>query len=119
MNDDRGMFKYLPIALAVILGAFGIARLLQRQRKPRSFREDPIGALKDRGEIVAGKAQDASEEALARLQAALDDLRERLPEVNRKTVRRGRKEANRRIGDLASQAQDLVKELRTNGVFSR
>ena len=98
MNDDRGMLKYLPIALAaIVVAAFGIARMLRRQRKPRSFREDPIGALKDRSEIVAGKAQEVSEEALARLQAAIDDLRERLPDVDRKTIQRGRKEANRRL----------------------
>ena len=120
MMEDRTYMKYLPVALVGILAlAFGIAQLLRRQRKPRSFREDPIGALKDRSEMVAGKAQEATEEALARLQATLDDIRERLPEVNSKNLRRGRKEANKRIADLSSQAQDLVKELRANGVFSR
>ena len=117
--DDRTYMKYLPLVFAGLLAAFGITQLLRRQRKPRSFREDPIGALKDRSEIVAGKAQEASEEALARLQATLDDIRDRLPDVNSKTVRRSRKEANKRIADLSSQAQDLVKELRANGVFSR
>lgn len=117
--NDRALMKYLPFAFAAILAAFGITQLLRRQRKPRSFREDPIGALKDRSEIVAGKAQEASEEALARLQATLDDIRDRLPDVNSKSFRRSRKEVNKRIADLSSQAQDLVKDLRANGVFSR
>jgi hypothetical protein len=47
--NDNGLTKYLALALAVALAAFGLTRLLQRKRKPRSFREDPIGALKDRG----------------------------------------------------------------------
>ena len=117
--NDRALMKYLPFAFAGILAVFGITQLLRRQRKPRSFREDPIGALKDRSEIVAGKAQEATEEALARLQATLDDIRDRLPDVNSKSFRRGRKEANKRIADLSSQAQDLLKDLRANGVFSR
>ena len=117
--NDRSMLKYLPLALAVVLAVFGISRLLQRKRKPRSFREDPIGALKDRSEIVANKAQEASGEALARLQATLEEIRDRLPEVDKKGLRRGRKEVNSRIADLSSQAQGLVKELRSNGIFSR
>ena len=36
--EDRGFMKYLPIALVALLTAFGIAQLLRRQRKPRSFR---------------------------------------------------------------------------------
>src|SRR5215212_5195159 len=95
--NDRALMKYLPFAFAGILAVFGITQLLRRQRKPRSFREDPIGALKDRGEIVAGKAQEASEEALVRLQATLDDIRDRLPDVNSKSIRRGRKQVNKRI----------------------
>jgi hypothetical protein len=117
--NDRALMKYLPFGFAAIMVVFGITQLLRRQRKPRSFREDPIGALKDRGGIVAGKAQEASEEALARLQATLDDIRDRLPDVNSKNFRRSRKEVNKRIADLSSQAQDLVKDLRANGVFSR
>ena len=117
--EDRTYMKYLPLVFAGILAALGITQLLRRQRKPRSFREDPIGALKDHSEIVAGKAQEVSEEALARLQATLDDIRDRMPDVNSKSVRRSRKEVNKRIADLSSQAQDLVKELRANGVFSR
>jgi hypothetical protein len=117
--NDRALMKYLPLALAAILAAFGVTQLLRRQRKPRSFREDPIGALKDRGEIFAGRAQDATEDALARLQATLDDIRDRLPDVNNKSFRRNRKEVNKRIADLSSQAQDLMKDLRANGVFSR
>ncbi len=117
--NDRGMIKYLPLVLAVVCIAIGIAQLLRRPRKPRSFREDPIGALKDRSEIVAGKAQEASEEALARLQATLDEIRDRLPDVNRKSLRRNRKEFNKRIAEVSSQAQELLKELRANSVFSR
>jgi hypothetical protein len=30
--------------------------LLRRPRKPRSFRDDPVRALKDRSEIVVGNA---------------------------------------------------------------
>jgi hypothetical protein len=117
--NDRALMKYAPFGFAAVLLAFGISQLLRRQRKPRSFREDPIGALRDRGEIVAGKAQEASEEALARLQATLDDIRDRLPDMNSKGFRRSRKEVNKRIADLSSQAQDILKDLRANGVFSR
>lgn len=117
--EDRGFMKYVPIAFVAILAAFGISQLLQRQRKPRSFRDDPIGALKDHSEIMAGKAQDASEEALARLQATLDEIRDRLPDVNSKQIRRSRKQVNKRIASVSSQAQDLLKDLRSNGVFSR
>jgi hypothetical protein len=117
--NDRTSMKYLPLALAAILAVFGISQLLRRQQRPRSFREDPIGALKDRGEIVAGKAQEATEDALARLQATLDDIRDRLPDVNSKSFRRNRKEVNKRIAALSVQAQDLLKDLRANGVFSR
>jgi hypothetical protein len=116
---DRASMKYLPLALAAILAVFGISQLLRRQQRPRSFREDPIGALKDRGEIVAGKAQEATEDALVRLQATLDDIRDRLPDVNSKSFRRNRKEVNKRIAALSGQAQDLLKDLRANGVFSR
>lgn len=118
MNENSYM-KYVGLAFALILAGFGITRLLRRQRKPRSFREDPIGALKDRGEIVANKAQLASEEALARMQATLEEIRDRLPEVSSKQIQRGRKDLSKRIGDLGGQAQDLVKDLRANGMFSR
>jgi len=117
--NDRALMKYLPFVFAAILAAFGIAQLLRRQQKPRSFRVDPIGALRDRGEIVAGKAQEASEEALTRLQATLDDIRDRLPDMNSKSFRRNRKQVNKRIASLSSQAQDILKDLRANGVFSR
>ena len=117
--NERGLSKYLPLAFAALCIALGVVQLLRRPRKPRSFREDPIGALKDHGEIVAGKAQEASEEALARLQTTLDEIRDRLPDVNRKTLQRNRKEFNKRIADVSSQAQDLLKELRANSVFSR
>jgi hypothetical protein len=117
--NERALMKYVPFALAAILAAFGISQLLRRQRRPRSFREDPIGALRDRSEIVAGKAQEATEEALARLQATLDDIRDRLPDVNSKSFRRSRKEMNKRIADISSQAQEILKDLRASGVFSR
>ncbi|HNP72894.1 MAG TPA: hypothetical protein PLO33_10185 [Kouleothrix sp.] len=117
--DENGYGKYVALAFALILAGFGITRLLQRQRKPRSFRDDPIGALKDRSEIVANKAQIASEEALTRIQATLEEIRDRLPEVSNKQIQRGRKDLTKRINDLTGQAQDLVKELRGNSVFSR
>ncbi len=117
--NDSGFGKFLALACAVALAAFGITRLLQRQRKPRSFREDPIGALKDRGELVASRAQAAGEDALGHLQSTLDEIRDRLPEGSRKRFRRGRKDLNARIGDLSSQAQDLVKDLRSSRVFGR
>ena len=117
--ENTGFVKYLALALAIGLAAFGITRLLQRQRKPRSFREDPIGALKDRSQIVANKAQAAGEDAIERLQATLDEIRDRLPDVNSKQVRRSRNDLNKRVATLSGQAQDLLKELRANSVFSR
>src|SRR5919109_1497791 len=109
--NERGMMKYLALAAAAILLVFGITQF-RRQRKPRSFREDPIGALKDRSEIVATKAQGATEEALARLQESLDEIRSRLPEINRKRLEKRRKEFNHRLAVLGDQAQELLKELR-------
>lgn len=117
--EDKGFIKYLGVLVAVGLAAFGITKLLQRPRKPRSFREDPIGALKDHSEIVAIKAQAAGEDAIERLQATLEEIRDRLPDVNSKQFRRTRKDLNKRVADLSSQAQDLVKELRANGMFNR
>lgn len=117
--ENNGFVKYFVLALAVGLAAFGITRLLRRQRKPRSFREDPIGALKDRSQIVANKAQAAREDAFERLQTTLDEIRDRLPEVNGKPARRGRKDLNKRVASLSGQAQDLLKELRASSVFSR
>lgn len=117
--QERSFLKFVPFVVAIALIAFGIAQLLRRQRKPRSFREDPIGALKDRGEIVAGKAQEASEEALARLQESLDEIRERLPDFNRRRAQKSRKELNGRIAALTGQAQELLRELRAGSVFSR
>ena len=117
--QERSLMKYGPFVVGLVVLAIGIAQLLRRQRKPRSFREDPIGALKDRGEIVAGKAQEATEEALVRLQETVEEIRERLPEINRRRLQKRRKELNGRIADLTSQAQDLLKDLRASGVFSR
>jgi hypothetical protein len=119
MPEREGLMKYLPLAGVALLLAFGITQLLRRQRKPRSFRDDPIGALKDHSEIVAGKAQDATEEALARVQETLEEIRGRLPEVNRKRLEKRRKELNKQIAALSDQAQGLLKELRSNSVFNR
>jgi enamine deaminase RidA (YjgF/YER057c/UK114 family) len=107
------------MALAAILLAVAAAVLLRRPRKPRSFREDPVGALKDRSEIVANKAQEATEEALARIQETIEEIRGRLPEVNRKQLHKRRKELNHRLALLGDQAQELLKELRANSVLSR
>ena len=90
-NQNQGLLTYVALGVAAVLAAVGLAMLLLRKRKPRSFREDPIGALKDRGEIFADKAQEATEEALTRLQETLDEIRERLPEVNRKRLAKRRK----------------------------
>ncbi len=117
--EDNGYTKYFGFAVALGLAAFGITKLLQRERKPRSFREDPIGALKDHSEIFANKAQSAGEDALERLQATLEEIRDRLPEVDKKQLRRTQKDLNKRVADLNSQAQDLIKELRANSMFSR
>src|SRR5215207_1208768 len=115
MNEQEDYMKFLPAGLVAIVLGVAAVLLLRRQRKPRSFREDPIGALKDHSEIVAGKAQEASEEALARLQTTLDEIRDRLPDMNSKQIRRGRKQVNKRIATLSGQAQDLVKDLLSNG----
>jgi uncharacterized protein HemX len=116
--EERGFLKYLPLAAAALLIGLGIA-LFGRQRKPRSFREDPIGALKDHSEIVANKAHEATEEALTRIQESLDEIRGRLPEINRKRLDKRRKEINKRLVSLSDQAQELLKEVRSNSVFSR
>ncbi|HEX9374369.1 MAG TPA: hypothetical protein VF897_25360 [Roseiflexaceae bacterium] len=118
-NQNQGLLTYVALGVAAVLAAVGLAMLLLRKRKPRSFREDPIGALKDRGEIFADKAQEATEEALTRLQETLDEIRERLPEVNRKRLAKRRNEVNQRLANLSGQAQDLLKELRTNAAFRR
>ena len=46
--------------------------------------------------------------------ATPDELRGRLPEVNRKQLNKRRKEINKRINDLSEQAQALLKELRAS-----
>src|SRR5262245_51322733 len=116
--NERGMTKFLPLLAVAGLVIFGIMQL-RRQRKPRSFREDPIGALKDRGEILADRAQGATEDALAMLQESLDELRGRLPELNRKRMDKRRKELNKRLGALNAQAQALLKDVRSSSMFSR
>ena len=115
---ERGLMKFVPLLAVAGLVAFAIMQL-RRQRKPRSFREDPIGALKDRGEMIADRAQGATEEALAMLQESLDEIRGRLPELNRKRMDKRRKELNKRLGALNAQAQALLKDVRSNSIFSR
>lgn len=123
MEQDYKKFTPL-VVLAFALAIFGVVQLLARRRKqPRSFREDPIGAIKDRGEIFAGRAQDATEDALMRLQESIDEIRGRLPEANRKrfdkrTAKR-RKVLNQRLIDLNDQALSLVRDLRASSVFNR
>jgi hypothetical protein len=119
MTEREDYMKYLPAALVAILLGVAAILLLRRPRKPRSFREDPVGALKDRGEIVAGKAQEATEEALARIQETIEEIRGRLPEVNRKQLHKRRKELNQRLAVLGDQAQELLKELRASSTISR
>jgi hypothetical protein len=116
--NERGAMKYLPLLAAAGLILFGIMQF-RRQRKPRSFRDDPIGALKDRGEMLADRAQGATEDALAMLQESLDEIRGRLPELNRKRMDKRRKELNKRLGALNAQAQALLKDVRSSSMFSR
>ncbi|HET9221157.1 MAG TPA: hypothetical protein VFO07_01570 [Roseiflexaceae bacterium] len=116
--NERGILKYLPVLAAAGLVIFGILQL-RRQRKPRSFRDDPIGALKDRGGILADRAQGATEDALAMLQETLDEIRGRLPELNRRRMDKRRKELNKRLGVLNTQAQALLKDVRSTNMFSR
>jgi hypothetical protein len=116
--NERGTLKYLPLLAAAGLVILGILQL-RRQRKPRSFRDDPIGALKDRGEILADRAHGATEDALAMLQESLDEIRGRLPELNRKRMDKRRKELNKRLGVLNTQAQALLKDFRSSSMFSR
>ncbi|MFL5800147.1 MAG: hypothetical protein ACJ8CR_00085 [Roseiflexaceae bacterium] len=116
--NERSLTKYAPLLAAAALLVVGLARLRQR-RKPRSFREDPIGALKERGGMIADRAQGATEDALARLQESLDELRGRLPELNRKRMDKRRKEVNKRLAVLSDQAQALLKDVRSNSMFSR
>ena len=117
---EQGYKKFAPLALIAALLVFGVVRmLLARRKQPRSFREDPIGAFKDRSEIIAGRAQDATEEMAARMQESLEELRGRLPEFNRRRVSRRRSELNKRIAGLNEQIQALVKDLRANSTFSR
>ena len=119
MMEREGYMKYLPVAFAAIVLGVAAGLLLRRPRKPRSFREDPVGALKDRGELVANKAQEATEDALARLQETVEEIRGRLPDLNRKQLQKRRKELNQRLAVLGDQAQDLLKELRANSTLSR
>lgn len=119
---ERGYTRFLPLVfLAVLVGV--VISQLRRRRRLRSFREDPIGALKDRSELVADKAQLATEEALTRIQDSLDELRGRLPELNRRKKERGierqRRELNKRLVGLNNQAQALVRDVRGSGVFNR
>jgi len=125
MTEREEYTKFLPEGLvAIVLGAAAVlgavaVLLLRRPRKPRSFRDDPVGALKDRGEIVAGKAQEATEEALARIQEAIEEIRSRLQHLNRKQFEKRRKQLNQRLAALGEQAQDLLKELRATSPLSR
>jgi hypothetical protein len=119
MNERDDYMRFLPAGLAAIVLGVAAILLLRRPRKPRSFRDDPVGALKDRSEIVASKAQEATEEALARIQETLEEIRGRLPDVNRKQLAKRRKQLNQRLGLLGDQAQELLKELRANSPLSR
>ena len=119
MNEREDYMKFLPAGLVALVLGVAAVFLLRRPRKPRSFREDPVGALKDRSEMVASKAQEATEEALARIQETLEEIRGRLPDVNRKQLDKRRKQVNQRLAVLSDQAQDLLKELRANSPLSR
>ena len=116
--NERNFMKYLPLLAAAILLIVGIAQLRQR-RKPRSFRDDPIGALKDRSELFADRAQEATEEALGRLQESLEEIRGRLPELSRKRMDKRRKMLNKRLAVISDQAQEILKDLRSSSIFNR
>jgi len=119
MNEREDYMKFLPAGLVAIVLAVVAALLLRQPRKPRSFRDDAFGALKDRGEIVADKALEATEEALARILETIEEIRRRLPDLNRKQFDKRRKQLNQRLAVLGDQAQDLLKELRANSTLSR
>ena len=119
MTEREDYMKFLPAGLVAIVLGVAAVLLLRRPRKPRSFREDPVGALKDRGEIVAGKAQEATEEALARIQETIEEIRGRLPDVNRKQFEKRRKQLNHQLAVLGDQAQELLKELRASSPLNR
>lgn len=111
---SRDMNKWLPV-LAIVAGVVWMLILRKNRRRPmRSFREDPVGALKDRTLRLRLRASDAGEEALERIQEALEEMRERLPEMNGRRGRRKKKEIRSRLYSLSEQAQELVRELRAN-----
>jgi len=60
-----------------------------------------------------------TEEALARIQETIEEIRGRLPDVNRKQFDKRRKQVNERLAVLSDQAQDLLKELLVNSTLSR
>ena len=111
MNENEGYMKFLPAGLVAIVLGVAALLLLRRPRKPRSFREDPVGALKDRSEIVAGKAQEATEEALARIQETIEEIRGRLPDVNRKQFDKRRKQVNQSVSQRTMAARQIFREL--------
>lgn len=110
---ERGWAKYLPIVLVAVLFGLGFAQLLRRERKPRSFRRDPIGALKDRSELLTDRVHDVTEELAARLQSSLDELRDRLPDAHTRKPVTHREAFNQRLHDVNGQVQALLKELRS------
>lgn len=119
---EQDLRKFAPLALMTLiasLAAYGIVRLLTQRRRPRSFREDPIGAIKDHSELFAERAQDATEETIARMQESLDELRSRLPEINRRKVDKRRAELNGRLSVLNDQIQSMMQDVRNSNVFNR
>lgn len=111
--------------IAYLIGAIGIAGIavligqLTKTRKPRQFRDDPVGALKDHRDVVLDKAHSATDEAIANIQESLDELRGRLTDFNRQNKRRQQRKLNKQIDMLNKKMQRIVHDLRATASFER
>ena len=110
------------VYLVGAIGLTGIALLisqLNKTRKPRQFRDDPVGALKDQRDVVLDKAHAATDEAVANIQESLDELRGRLTDFNRQNKRRQQRKLNKQIDTLNKQMQRIMHDLRATALLER